>query len=147
MNFRSEYRHYFKLLNHEWISQYFEMEPYDHFVLENPEEAVLKNGGKIFFAQVDHEIVGTCSLTRINENIVELGKMAVRSDRQKLGIGRVMLLHAIIQAREERYNIMTLYSNTKLVNAINMYINAGFRLIPKTDFHSQRANIKMSLTL
>jgi hypothetical protein len=40
-----------------------------------------------------------------------------------------------------------LYSNTDLKIAVNMYAKYGFRVIPKTDFHNERANIKMEMKL
>lgn len=146
-DFSQENRPYFKALNYAWIEKYFEIEPLDREVLENPESAILAKGGAIYFARFRDEIVGACALTPVGEQVIELGKMAVREDCQGLGIGKLLLQHCINKARGAEYREMVLYSNTALVKAINMYINAGFRLTEKNDFHSKRSNIKMKRAL
>ena len=46
-----------------------------------------------------------------------------------------------------RVDRLILYSNTDLKIAVSMYAKFGFRIIPKTDFHNERANIKMEMIL
>jgi putative acetyltransferase len=147
IEFESRYCEDFKNLNLEWIEKYFEVEPADEYVLNNPEEAVIQKGGKIFFAQEENQRVGTFCLFRVDEETFELGKMAVKTSHQQNGVGTMLLTEAIARSRQMGAKRITLYSNTQLCTALNLYIGHGFRVIPKTDFHSKRANIKMSLQL
>jgi GNAT superfamily N-acetyltransferase len=91
--------------------------------------------------------VGTYALLRVEPGGYELAKMAVTASHQKRGIGTALLDHALAQARALGAEKLVLYSNTRLAPAINLYFKKGFRVIPKTDHHNQRANIKMELHL
>ena len=51
----------FRRLNEEWITRYFRMEAKDSEALNHPHETILAPGGRIFFATVDGECVGTCA--------------------------------------------------------------------------------------
>ena len=69
--FEEKYSNDFYNLNVEWLEKYFYVEPYDKKVLSNPKEYIIDNGGFIFFAKHEEEIVGTVAL--INQtNFFEL---------------------------------------------------------------------------
>jgi len=51
VDYRPEHQPYFESLNRVWIEKLFTMEPVDEFVLTDPEEAILKNGGAILMAE------------------------------------------------------------------------------------------------
>ena len=75
--FESQYATHFYDLNVAWLEKYFYVEPYDEKVLRNPKEYILQNGGFIFFAKVNSEILGTVAF--INQGTYfELSKMAVK---------------------------------------------------------------------
>lgn len=137
----------FKRLNLEWIEKDFSVEPSDRRVLSNPQKYVLDRGGLISFAQSGDEVVGTYALLRVDARTYELAKMAVTASHQQRGIGTALLDHALAQARALGARRLVLYSNTHLAPAINLYFQKGFRVIPKTDPHNRRANIKMQLNL
>lgn len=137
----------FKRLNYEWIEKDFTVEPSDERVLSDPQRHVLDKGGHIYFARAAGDIVGTCALIRVREDVYELAKMAVTASLQKQGIGAALLDHAVERSRELGASRLILYSNTLLAPAINLYFKKGFRVIPKTDHHNARANIKMELNL
>lgn len=147
VSFSSNYRECFKTLNYEWIENYFKLEEHDRYVLANPEEAILEKGGFIFFAKWNEEVVGTFALVKVNDEVFEISKMAVTEKHRKNGIGKELMKTAITKARELHLKKLILYSNTSLVSALNMYINFGFRVTTKDDFHSLRSNIKMQLLL
>jgi ribosomal protein S18 acetylase RimI-like enzyme len=51
-------------------------------------------------------------------------------------------------AKEQQWKTITLYSNRKLIPAINLYKKVGFVEVPlEKDVHYERANIKMFLDL
>jgi ribosomal protein S18 acetylase RimI-like enzyme len=58
-----------------------------------------------------------------------------------------LMEYAIKKAKDMGTDRLNLYSNTNLKIAVSMYAKYGFRIIPKTDFHNERANIKMEMIL
>ena len=64
-----------------------------------------------------------------------------------MGIGKKLMEYAIKKAKDLRIDKLILYSNTDLKVAVSMYSKFGFQTIPKTDFHNERANIKMEMII
>src|SRR5580658_4149574 len=77
----------FRLLNEEWITRYFVLEPKDRETLNDPEKSILSKGGHIFMAYADGVPVGCVALIPIAGGIHELSKMAVSPLVQGRGIG------------------------------------------------------------
>lgn len=138
---------HFKALNEPWIREHFYMEDYDHRVLEDPQSAIIEEGGQIFFAKCKEQIVGTFALIKVSGDVYELGKMAVSTEYRKMGVGSYLVEYAIQQSRIMGINKLVLYSNTKLATAINLYFKHGFRVVQLTEQHNERANIKMEIRL
>jgi predicted GNAT family N-acyltransferase len=147
IEYRQELGIHFKRLNLEWIEQMFVVEPSDAYVLSNPEEAIINKGGHIFFAKLDNEIIGTFALIKIDDSTFEIAKMAVTEKARGLGIGKKQMDTAIQKAKELKLDKLILYSHTKLTTALAMYFNYGFKCIPMSGFHNNRANIKMELNI
>ena len=145
-SFDKKYALYFESLNRAWIEKYFWMEPIDFEVLQKPEENILQQGGKILFAQVNDEIVGTVSLKKVNNSTFEFTKMAVDEKFQGKKIGWQLTEAALTLAKEEGASEVILYSNTKLVNAIQLYRKIGFVEVP-LDGPYKRSDIKMRIAL
>ncbi len=147
IEYSEQFKDYFKILNLEWIEKSFIVEPTDEYVLSNPVESIIDKGGFIYFAKYNNEIVGTFALINIDNNTFEIAKMAVTEKYQNRGIGKMLMDVAIKKAKDLNLNRIILYSNTNLATAVNMYFKYGFRVIPKSDFHNNRANIKMETIL
>ena len=147
IDFSDNLKDYFKELNFEWIEKYFVVLPSDEFVLTNPTESIIDKGGYIYFAKVDNEIVGTFAMIKVDEYIYEIAKMAVTDKYKNMGIGKKLMEYAIKKAKDLRIDKLILYSNTDLKVAVSMYSKFGFQTIPKTDFHNERANIKMEMII
>lgn len=136
-----------KVLNYEWLEKYFRIEDGDVRSLSNPQESIIDDGGFIFYARLTDEIVGTAALLRKSDTVFELGKMAVTSRVQGLGIGTHLLEYCIDFARQKGIKTLILYSNTQLASAIHLYRKYGFE---ETELESglyERANIKMKKQL
>ena len=58
VSWRPEYRADFERLNREWIEAYFAVEPSDLAVFRDPEEAIVRPGGEIFFVVDDEGVRG-----------------------------------------------------------------------------------------
>lgn len=145
--FYQKYSKDFYTLNIEWLEKYFYVEPYDKKVLSNPKQYILDTGGFIFFIRNEDRIIGTIAL--INQGTYfELSKMAISPAYQGLKIGQQLIEYCIHFAKEQQWKTITLYSNRKLVPAINLYKKVGFVEVPlEKDVHYERANIKMVLEL
>ncbi len=142
------YQDAFRELNEAWINHYFEMEEADRRVLDDPESYVLSQGGEIVFAVSGSEVLGTCTLSHLDDQKAELAKMAVTEKAKGKQLGH-RLGDAIIKlAKEKGYKILCLESNRKLTPAISLYRKLGFVELPfphPSDY--SRADIYMELEL
>ncbi|MFV8355170.1 GNAT family N-acetyltransferase [Flavobacterium sp. XS1P32] len=136
-----------KILNLEWLTKYFKVEPKDEIVLSDPQGQIIDKGGFIFYAKHNNAIIGTVSLIKMDDSTFELSKMAVTDGVQGLGIGTKMLNHCISFAQEKKWDKLILYSNRKLVSAIHLYEKFGFVEIPLEEGIYERADIKMERTI
>ena len=126
IEFDPRYAGYFRELNYEWLKKYFEVEPYDRIVLENPVNHIIKMGGVIFFALVDNEVAGTCALMKHAEKKYELAKMAVTDKFQNLGIGRKLVEAAIKKSKQLGADKLILGTSKCLKAANHLYQKMGF---------------------
>ncbi|MGC9444037.1 MAG: GNAT family N-acetyltransferase [Candidatus Methanospirareceae archaeon] len=139
----------FKRLNRVWLERYFRVEPIDLTVLNDPEEAIIRPGGMVFFALLDGAVVGTCALIKHREDLFELSKMAVADTHQKKGIGTQLLSSAIAWARSQSIQKLFVETNTILESAVRLYQRLGFRVTAHegADTHYRRTNLKLELNL
>jgi GNAT superfamily N-acetyltransferase len=128
-NFRSGDEDAFRLLNEEWISQYFRLEDKDRETLGNPKK-VLGAGGQIVMAVLGEERMGCCALIPIGENEYEIAKMTVTDKYRGRGFGRAVLAGAIDEARRMGAKRLYLETNSSLTPAITLYESLGFRHLP-----------------
>jgi len=135
-------------LNISWLKELFLLEPYDEFVLSNPKSAILDKGGYIFMGKFKGKIVATFALTPCNDGAYELNKMAVHETFRGKGFGNKIMEFLIQFGIEKNINVIELYSNKKLENAIHLYLKYGFVEVEiSEDNPYQRCDIKMSQTL
>jgi DNA-binding MarR family transcriptional regulator len=120
-------RGHFYRLNAEWLTRYFAIEEIDHRVLSQPEDHILRPGGRIFFG------------------VYELTKMAVTERCQGLGIGRKLLAAAIAEYHALGGERLFLESQETLQAALRLYASMGFERQPgrKPDSHYQRSDVYM----
>jgi DNA-binding MarR family transcriptional regulator len=146
--YNKKYRDYFKELNYEWLNKYFEVEPEDERILNNPEKEIIKKGGEIFFARINGKIIGTCAATKIDRNTYELAKMAVTEKAKGLQAGKKLALAVIGFAWSKKAKYVTLLTNSRLVSAITLYKSLGFETIPGNEDSSYKRKIfRMTLEL
>lgn len=145
IDYSPELQPFMKALNVEWLEKYFEVEPIDEKVLSNPQEYIIDKGGKIYFAKLNGEIVGTVSLIKEDDDSFELSKMAVTDRIQSKGIGKKLMLHSLAEAKKLGAKEVFLLSNTGLEKAINLYKKMGFVEESFDSSHYKRADIFMRL--
>ena len=135
-------------LNISWLKELFLLEPYDESVLSNPKSAILDKGGYIFMGKFKGKIVATFALTPCDDGAYELNKMAVHETFRGKGFGNKIMEFLIQFGIEKNINVIELYSNKKLENAIHLYLKYGFVEVEiSEDNPYQRCDIKMSQTL
>jgi len=140
----------FRTLNEEWISRYFVLEPKDRETLGDPENTILRKGGRIFIAYANGQPVGCVALIPMGDGVYELSKMAVDPEMRGRGIGRRILEYAIGQAKALGASSLFLGSNSVLKNAVHLYESVGFRHVPPEklpEMHYARADVFMEMPL
>ncbi|PTX62842.1 acetyltransferase (GNAT) family protein [Kordia periserrulae] len=135
-------------LNVEWLQAYFYVEPNDEEVLSQPKKYIVDKGGYIFFAKLEDTIVGTVALMPLENNVFELGKMAVSPKYRGRNIGQQLVQFCLDFSRKKQLKKIILYSNRKLKNALYIYEKYGFQEIPiEQNNPYARGDIKMELVL
>lgn len=148
VEYKPEYKKSFIELNYEWLNKYFRVEEPDRIILENPEKNILKNGGYIFFGELNNEVVGTTALINHGKRTYELAKMAVTEKAQGRQIGRKLAMTAIEKAKTKKAKTIFLETNRKLTSALNLYRSLGFEQVEFSEPSKfERTTIKMELRL
>jgi GNAT superfamily N-acetyltransferase len=147
INYDEQYNREFAALNGAWLQKYFAVEPIDEKIFANPEAYIIDNGGYIFFAKIDGNIVGTFALMKVEEGVFELSKMAVEERFQGKKIGNQMLEFCLQKAKDLKVDKLILYSNRRLQPAIHLYEKFGFREVPFGNVEYKRADIKMEIDI
>lgn len=147
LSWHPQYQPYFEQLNKHWISKYFKLEPVDYEVLENPAAHIIAHGGDIIFVAVGNEIAGTVAYKRVDEETVEMTKMAVDEGFQGRKLGWALGVAIQERAAEAGYTKMVLYSSRQLTPAITMYHKLGFKEAELEKGGYERCDIKMAIDL
>lgn len=146
--FNKDYKSAFEFLNRAWIEEYFSIEEEDLKTLQNPESYILEDGGEVFFAILDGEVVGTAAMIQTDKGIYELAKMAVARQFQGLGIGKKLLRRCIDFSKEREATEIFLITNDSLKPALSLYLSFGFVLNDQNDDNRyERGNTKMNLLI
>jgi DNA-binding MarR family transcriptional regulator/predicted GNAT family acetyltransferase len=148
--YRPAFKKHFRQLNIEWLKEYFEVEKDDEKILNDPRRYILNRGGRIFFASLNDEIVGTAALLKHSRQTYEIVKMAVTGKHRGRGIGKQLCQAAINKAAELGANEVLVATSRKLEAANSLYRKLGFIEIDKPSFYVQeykRPTIYMKLTL
>ncbi len=127
IEYEPKYARYFRDFNCEWLEKYFEVEPYDRIVLNDPQKQIIRLGGYVFFARWGGDIVGTCALIRHTDRKYELAKMAVTERFRGHGIGRRLVAAAIDKARALDAATLVLATSRVLAAANYLYQDMGFQ--------------------
>ncbi|QDZ38718.1 GNAT family N-acetyltransferase [Euhalothece natronophila Z-M001] len=139
---------YVEHLNRLWLEEFFEVEPTDEMMFNDPESSIIEPGGQIFFI-LDHEIpVGTCAIFPLSADEYELSKMAVEPAYRRQGYGNQLMEAALNFAREAGAQRISLITDTELADAIRLYQRYGFQTIPYIqDPRYKRGNVRMELCI
>jgi GNAT superfamily N-acetyltransferase len=146
VEYRNEHQPRFKEINEQWITRSYFMEAEDQKTLDDPEDYILKNGGKIFIALHNDYPVGTCAYLNLGSGIYEMIKMAVDEKFRGLKIGRKIGEYSVQKIKELGARKIILFSNTKgSAAAIDLYYKLGFQKVELGSSEFIRADIKMEM--
>ena len=145
--FESRHRDAFRTLNLAWLVGNDLYERADDKQLDDP-EGIVANGGEIYIAKFDSQVVGTAALIPLDAHEVELAKVSVDSEAQGRGIGRALTTHCIERARARGFHSVVLTTSSKLVAAIRLYESLGFEHMPIPEWSAYAtADVAMVLRL
>jgi ribosomal protein S18 acetylase RimI-like enzyme len=147
IDYKPDHQPYFEKFNRDWIEKYFWLEEIDRYVLTNPQEAILQQGGSILMALCDGVPAGTVALKKVNDTVYEFTKMAVDERYRRVGIAESLSHAAFDKANSLGAEKIILYSQTDLAPAILLYKKLGFVEVPIQPGVYKRANIKMEISL
>ena len=125
-DYKPQFKRYFKLLNAEWLQEYFAVEDEDEQLLSDPHGKIIKAGGFVLFARLNGKIVGTAALLRHDQHIYELTKMAVTREARGRQVGRKLALAVIERAKNVGAKRLVLLTSPKLTAACSLYRSLGF---------------------
>ena len=141
--YEPKYKNDFIRLNKEWIESYFKIESSDIETFSHVDE-IVEQGGQIFLAIDDGEVVGCCALKNHQEKqSYELAKMAVSPLHQGKHIGYLVGKTVLDYARQNGITKIFLEGNTHLEASIALYRKLGFAEIPLKDNAYDRCDILM----
>ena len=142
IEWEDKYADEFISLSVEWLEKYLSVEPADLEILNNPHKMILDNGGMVFFAKSGNNIVGTVAVIKKND-VFELAKLSVTESYKGRKIGNMLIEKAISFAENKGTSYIYLFTNHKLVPAINLYKKYGFYEIPLIENGYIESDIKM----
>lgn len=145
IEWEDKYAEQFKRLSLEWLEKYVSVEPADLEIINNPHGSILDKGGMIFFALCDGLIVGTVAMIRQNDGSFELAKLAVTEGYKGLKIGNLLMEKSLEFASQRKAITVFLYTNRRLLTAINLYEKFGFKEVPVAQNKYIEADMKMEL--
>lgn len=150
IDYRPQFKRYFKSLNVEWLQEYFAVEDEDQRLLSDPHRKIIKTGGFVLFARLAGKIVGTAALVRHDRHTYELTKMAVTRQAQGRQVGRKLALAAMVRAKKAGAERLVLMTSARLTAACNLYRSLGFAeasIAQPWSAAYERESIAMSLDL
>lgn len=128
LDYSPSLKQFFTTLVGDWLSDMLhnELEEEDLFTINNPDIAYLLNGGFVFFAECNNEIVGCVALKRLDENKFEFAKLIVKEEARKLGVATKLIERCITRCKENKASELWLQTTNKLIEAHQLYYKMGF---------------------
>ena len=135
-------------LNRAWLVGHGLLEEPDEAQLRDPEGQILAQGGRIFVAERDGVVIGTCAVVPWSGRELELAKLAVSPNARGQGVGRRLVEACLDHARATGAPRVVLLSNSQLTSALKLYRGLGFVPAPVPEgSHYVTADVYMELTL
>jgi ribosomal protein S18 acetylase RimI-like enzyme len=106
--------------------------PMPLLLLADPSHEVVESyihRGRCFIGELNGQIVGVYVLIDTRPLTVELVNIAVAEDKQGMGIGKQLVLHAIEVARASGYKTIEVGTGNSSIGQLALYQKCGFRVV------------------
>ncbi len=142
VEYNEKYRDDFVNLNLDWISRFYEVEPFDREMLEHVDRYI-DSGSMIFFAIENEDVLATCMIEPHEDNTWEICKLAAKGQYTGKGAGSAVFEACINYAVQHGAKKLELVTGRKLGPALHIYRKFGFREIPldKSKWPYKRAEL------
>ena len=149
--FAPAYKEDFARMNREWIIESFgNLAVADNTVPEHPEEEIISQGGIIFLAFYQQEVVGTVAIEEPAPGSLLLSTFTVKKVLRGKGIGKALFEQSKAYAHAKGASSLQIHINPDLTDNINFFIRQGFYMAPKSSQETQgirRNSLKLSFSL
>lgn len=145
IEYKDEYHDAFRQLNLLWLERYNLKELPDVMVLDDPRGMILNQGGYIWLASANEEIIGSAALMKEHDGVYELAKMSVSNAWQGRGISKLLIETCLRKAKALKAKKVELFSNHQLTAALKLYERYGFYYVEMKDSPFKTADVKMEL--
>lgn len=105
--------------------------PYGLLELADPSSKMLDSylpKSRIFLAEFEKEIIGVYVLLSITEQKVEIKNIAVKSEFQGKGLGKLLLSHAEETSRSMSFKTIRIATANSSIVPLHLYLSQGFLL-------------------
>lgn len=128
LDYRPSFKQHFYDLAAPWLQQMLggKLEEEDEHTLSHPEEAYIKTGGFLFFAQLDSQVVGCVVLKRLSEHAFEFAKLFVKPEHRQHGIATKLIQRCITRCMENAATELWLQTTHAIPEAHQLYSKLGF---------------------
>lgn len=102
---------------------------FEYYVMKGLSEFLLNpNGGELWVAEVNGEIVGSIAITKANESVAQLRWFVLDEKYQGLGIGKKLIETALNFCKEKQFDHLFLWTVSTLETARYLYKKYNFTL-------------------
>lgn len=109
-----------------------EKSPWDLLLLADPSKDLVKKylkSSDVYVALINNTIVGEYVLTNISSQIVELKNIAVDEAYQGKGIGKQLVIDAILKAKNHGAKRIEVGTGNSGFSQLALYQKCGFRIV------------------
>jgi DNA-binding MarR family transcriptional regulator/N-acetylglutamate synthase-like GNAT family acetyltransferase len=102
---------------------------FEYYVMKGLTEFMINtDGGELWVAQVDGEIVGSIAITKSSDTVAQLRWFVLEENHQGIGIGKKLMETAIDFCRKQNYQHVFLWTVSILDTARYLYKKYNFKL-------------------
>ena len=109
-----------------------EILPFELLLLADPLKEIVEeyvNRGDCYVAERDEEMVGVYVLLPTRPGTVELVNVAVVEEQQNRGLGKLLVMNAIMIAKTKGYKTIEIGTGNSSIGQLALYQKCGFRIM------------------